>query len=60
MSEIVSLCCWPRTRCPELEIDRDKQKVTIRGEDPVTGESKGEVELDFEQAKKLGELLRSL
>lgn len=59
-SEIVTLCCWPRTRCPQVEILRDEQKIIIKGENPETGEPKGEVELDFKQAKLLRDVLAKI
>lgn len=60
MNEKILLCCWPRTRCPGVEILRDEQKVVIRGEDEETGELKGEVELNFGQAKLLASILAKL
>lgn len=59
-SEIVTLCCWPRTRCPQVAILRDEQKIIIKGENPETGELKGEVELDFKQAKLLRDVLAKI
>ena len=58
-NEKVTLCCWPRTRCPEVEILRNEQKIVIKGEDEA-GNPKGEVELSFGEAKLLANIISKL